>query len=153
ERRAAGADRAEPRLRLRPRRGRAADDRRGVRETAEAGRGGGAAADEAGAGGGVEAPFAPERRLRRTMSPGGGGCAPRRGGGRARGDTGSVVMQVACPHCHSAIERAESHAADEITCPSCGSSFRLEREATTDYKPPGPQRLGKFELLDSLGQG
>ena len=41
---------------------------------------------------------------------------------------------------------------DEVVCPACGSSFRLERwepATTADYRRP----LGEFELLDNLGRG
>src|SRR5262249_47212643 len=63
------------------------------------------------------------------------------------------TMQIFCPHCENSIELAESDSAAEINCPSCGSSFRLDRHSTTDYKPFANRRLGKFELLETLGQG
>src|SRR5262249_46302711 len=44
-------------------------------------------------------------------------------------------------------------ARDEIVCPSCGSSFRLETDSTTSDQPRPGQKLGKFELLDTVGQG
>jgi WD40 repeat protein len=62
-------------------------------------------------------------------------------------------MQVLCPHCLGTIEMAVADPTQEINCPSCGSSFRLERETTTDYRPLKGQKLGKFELLETLGQG
>jgi WD40 repeat protein/tRNA A-37 threonylcarbamoyl transferase component Bud32 len=60
-------------------------------------------------------------------------------------------MHVICPHCHGPIELVEV-ARNEIVCPSCGSSFRLEREAST-VDLPGGGRLGRFELLGTLGRG
>src|SRR5579871_6780237 len=61
-------------------------------------------------------------------------------------------MHILCPHCHNAIELVKLPAHAEIACPSCGSSFHLETEATTDWKP-GSSKLGKFELLQIVGQG
>jgi WD40 repeat protein/tRNA A-37 threonylcarbamoyl transferase component Bud32 len=60
-------------------------------------------------------------------------------------------MHLLCPHCHGPIELVEV-ARNEIVCPSCGSSFRLEREASM-VDLPGRGRLGRFELLGMLGRG
>src|SRR5439155_9635288 len=39
----------------------------------------------------------------------------------------------------------------ELVCPSCGSSFQLERgSTTTDWRP---RKLGKFDLLEEVGIG
>jgi WD40 repeat protein/tRNA A-37 threonylcarbamoyl transferase component Bud32/tetratricopeptide (TPR) repeat protein len=62
-------------------------------------------------------------------------------------------MHILCPHCGNPIEVVKLTSREEIACPSCGSSFRLESETTTDWKRGDDQRLGKFELLDMLGQG
>jgi WD40 repeat protein/tRNA A-37 threonylcarbamoyl transferase component Bud32 len=62
-------------------------------------------------------------------------------------------MHILCPHCHNPIEVVNLSTREEITCPSCGSSFRLETEATTDSQSSLPQKLGRFELLGVLGQG
>src|SRR5215471_15055734 len=62
-------------------------------------------------------------------------------------------MHILCPHCHNPIEVVKLTPREEIACPSCGSSFRLETDSTTsDQLRPG-QKLGKFELLDTVGQG
>src|SRR5262249_33598493 len=62
-------------------------------------------------------------------------------------------MPVACPHCQSPVETAERDA-QEILCPACGSSFRLERDSTVDWASSrGPRTLGKFELIEAIGSG
>jgi uncharacterized protein YbaR (Trm112 family) len=35
-------------------------------------------------------------------------------------------MHILCPHCHNPIEVVRGALREEIACPSCGSSFRLE---------------------------
>jgi serine/threonine protein kinase/WD40 repeat protein len=60
-------------------------------------------------------------------------------------------MQLFCPHCRTTIEIAQA-SQEEIVCPACGSSFRLERGSTTNYLPRH-DRIGKFELLERIGQG
>ena len=62
-------------------------------------------------------------------------------------------MPVACPHCQSSVEQADLDA-QEILCPACGSSFRLERGSTVDWaRSRGPRTLGKFELIEAIGSG
>src|SRR5262249_54552838 len=62
-------------------------------------------------------------------------------------------MPVACPHCQSSVEQADLNA-QEILCPACGSSFRLERDTTVDWASSrGPRTLGKFELIEAVGSG
>src|SRR5438132_10430301 len=63
-------------------------------------------------------------------------------------------MHLLCPHCHNAIELIELASKDEISCPSCGSSFRLEQGGTTLASPREELRtLGKFELREKIGIG
>jgi WD40 repeat protein/tRNA A-37 threonylcarbamoyl transferase component Bud32 len=62
-------------------------------------------------------------------------------------------MQIHCPHCRIPLEVAEAATREEVCCTSCGSHFQLDREETRDWKPAEQQRLGKFELLEMLGQG
>jgi serine/threonine protein kinase len=62
-------------------------------------------------------------------------------------------MHIICPHCHSPIELVAPPAPDEVLCPSCGSSFRLERGTTTSGGAGPPRRLGRFELLTVVGSG
>src|SRR5215468_5912961 len=62
-------------------------------------------------------------------------------------------MPLTCPHCQSPVEPATPDA-QEILCPVCGSSFRLEAEATITWTPlGGRQTLGKFELIEAVGSG
>jgi WD40 repeat protein/tetratricopeptide (TPR) repeat protein/tRNA A-37 threonylcarbamoyl transferase component Bud32 len=62
-------------------------------------------------------------------------------------------MHIICPHCQNPIELVDIVPRQEIACPSCGSSFRLESESTTDWKPGGGRKLGRFELLEAVGHG
>ncbi len=38
------------------------------------------------------------------------------------------VLHVRCPHCHHPIELLEDARLDQVSCPSCGSSFSLVAE-------------------------
>jgi tRNA A-37 threonylcarbamoyl transferase component Bud32/tetratricopeptide (TPR) repeat protein len=63
-------------------------------------------------------------------------------------------MQVHCPHCQGSIETADGAQHESVVCPSCGSSFHLESDRTTDYKASvAGKRLGKFVLQDTVGVG
>ncbi|MBI1914702.1 MAG: protein kinase [Planctomycetes bacterium] len=62
-------------------------------------------------------------------------------------------MHILCPHCHNPIEVVKLSPREEIACPSCGSSFRLETEATTGWERGPGQKFGKFELMDTVGHG
>jgi eukaryotic-like serine/threonine-protein kinase len=62
-------------------------------------------------------------------------------------------MHILCPHGHNPIEVVNLSARDEIACPSCGSSFHLETDATTDPESGSGQKLGRFELTGVLGHG
>jgi WD40 repeat protein len=62
-------------------------------------------------------------------------------------------MHVLCPHCHNPIETARVTPREEITCPACGSTFRLEGGAATTPCQRAAQKLGRFEVLDRLGSG
>jgi serine/threonine protein kinase len=62
-------------------------------------------------------------------------------------------MQILCPHCESRIELARLTPRLQIICPACGSSFRLEGESTADWNSCDGQKLGKFELIQTVGQG
>jgi tRNA A-37 threonylcarbamoyl transferase component Bud32 len=62
-------------------------------------------------------------------------------------------MHILCPHCHSPIEVVQITPREEIACPSCGSSFRLETGATVASESNGARNFGKFHLLQTLGQG
>src|SRR5262245_24536557 len=65
----------------------------------------------------------------------------------------SVAMHILCPHCQNPIELITIRPYEEIACPSCGSSFRLVTQSTTGHEQRTGQRLGKFELIDTVGSG
>jgi tetratricopeptide (TPR) repeat protein/tRNA A-37 threonylcarbamoyl transferase component Bud32 len=61
-------------------------------------------------------------------------------------------LHLLCPHCRSPIELLD--AGDEVLCPSCGSSFQLDRESTREWDPKlGRGRLGRFDLMEVVGTG
>jgi len=63
------------------------------------------------------------------------------------------MMHVLCPHCRSPIELVRL-TSEEIVCPSCGSTFKLEHDETITWKPgDSRRRLGKFELIEAVGSG
>jgi hypothetical protein len=63
-------------------------------------------------------------------------------------------MHILCPHCHSPIELVKLSPAEEIACPACGSTFRIEQESTADWTPSqGRRSLGRFELIEGVGVG
>src|SRR6516164_7164592 len=61
-------------------------------------------------------------------------------------------MHLICPHCRNPIERKDLPT-EEIVCPACGSSFRLERGTTILQVETETRRLGRFELLAPVGIG
>src|SRR5262245_49859649 len=61
-------------------------------------------------------------------------------------------MHILCPHCHNPIELVKL-TPEEINCPSCGSSFRLESSPSTTRLDSQVQKLGKYEIVDAVGQG
>jgi WD40 repeat protein/Flp pilus assembly protein TadD len=72
-------------------------------------------------------------------------------------------MHILCPHCSNPIEFVKLTQSQEITCPRCGSTFHLETgestagERSADESTGGGrsagQKLGKFELLNTVGHG
>ena len=69
---------------------------------------------------------------------------------RAVDDDARTQALPRCPHCHQTLPLPAS-GMDEIICPECGSSFRLERgdsASTVDYR----RSFGGFELLEKMGQ-
>jgi WD40 repeat protein/Flp pilus assembly protein TadD len=62
-------------------------------------------------------------------------------------------MHILCPHCLNPIEIVKLSAHEEIACPSCGSSFRLETTSTTGWEGLSGQKLGRFELMETVGHG
>src|SRR2546421_3295130 len=62
-------------------------------------------------------------------------------------------MHILCPHCHNPIELVRLTPREEIACPSCGSSFCLDTGSTSAGTLNAGQSLGRFTLLDTIGQG
>ena len=62
-------------------------------------------------------------------------------------------IRLNCPHCQNPIQIVDDGAIDEVTCPSCGSTFRLDPDRTTSWLPEKLPQLGKFQLLESVGRG
>jgi serine/threonine protein kinase len=62
-------------------------------------------------------------------------------------------MHIVCPHCHNPIEVVKVAPRAEVACPACGSTFRLETGETTGWERAAGRKLGRFELLDTVGQG
>jgi len=62
-------------------------------------------------------------------------------------------MHLACPHCHGPIEILTATGGEEILCPSCGSTFRLDTGSTTSWQSLRGRQLGRFELIESVGVG
>ncbi len=62
-------------------------------------------------------------------------------------------MHLACPHCKNPIELADIPSGGEITCAGCGSSFHLDTLATGTWDGAASKRIGKFELLGTVGHG
>jgi tRNA A-37 threonylcarbamoyl transferase component Bud32 len=61
--------------------------------------------------------------------------------------------RVRCPHCGNRIQLVEPEPR-EVVCDSCGSSFKLDPNATTSHRPDKlPERVGRFAVLDRLGRG
>src|SRR5262245_18260914 len=62
-------------------------------------------------------------------------------------------MHIFCPHCRNPIEVVQPAPREEIACPSCGSSFCLDTGATAADTLSAGRLLGRFTLLDTVGQG
>ena len=59
-------------------------------------------------------------------------------------------MHILCPHCRNPIEVVKLTPREEVSCPSCGSSFCLETDSTTGWQRAG-EKLGKFEVIETVG--
>ncbi len=62
-------------------------------------------------------------------------------------------IRLNCPHCQNPIAVVDDSGEEEVLCPSCGSSFRLDQDRTVSWRPEKLPRLGKFELLEAVGRG
>src|SRR5262245_59258874 len=88
-----------------------------------------------------------------SRGPSDPGCPVRENGDTSRRPPRRSAMQVPCPTCKESIVVEPGQDRQEIVCPSCGSTFRLENLTTLDWKMVAGQRVGRFELLDTVGQG
>ena len=68
-------------------------------------------------------------------------------------------MQTRCPYCQNAIEVLDPDPQAPIDCPSCGRTFSLIHDATTEaadpatYPPLQPKRIAHFDLIEQVGAG
>jgi WD40 repeat protein/tRNA A-37 threonylcarbamoyl transferase component Bud32 len=63
---------------------------------------------------------------------------------------GSTPVRIRCPHCQNLMELSSGHP-DEVSCPSCGSAFRVRD--TRPAPAERPRQLGRFLLLERVGLG
>jgi hypothetical protein len=62
-------------------------------------------------------------------------------------------LHIRCPHCYSPLE-LDRLPRGEVICPACGSAFQLEVESTATWSSrSGVQRVGRFELIETVGLG
>ena len=62
-------------------------------------------------------------------------------------------MGLVCPHCQNSIELGEWAPTQEVLCPVCGSSFRLEPAPTTDWSGQDDRRtLGTSMAKAAVGE-
>ena len=62
-------------------------------------------------------------------------------------------VHLNCPHCRNPIELVADGPTEEVICPSCGSSFRLDPDRTQSWNKDKLPTLGKFELIEAVGRG
>ncbi len=64
------------------------------------------------------------------------------------------MMHLNCPHCHQFIEVVNDHELETpVTCPSCGSEWKTWDTETATFRTASSVTVGRFELLNRLGQG
>src|SRR5262249_26320131 len=66
---------------------------------------------------------------------------------------GPATSRLSCPQCRHPIAVEAKGGETAVTCPSCGSSFRLEPERPPAGSLKDLTRLDQFELLEVIGQG
>jgi len=65
----------------------------------------------------------------------------------------NFALHLNCPHCRNPIEIVAEESSEELVCPSCGSTFRLNAQKTLSRVPGKLPKLGQFELFESVGNG
>jgi tetratricopeptide (TPR) repeat protein/tRNA A-37 threonylcarbamoyl transferase component Bud32 len=64
-----------------------------------------------------------------------------------------MSLHLHCPHCQNPIELVDVPA-NAVLCPSCGSSFSPQPGSTMPHtRDEGPDTVGRFTLLATLGTG
>ncbi len=58
-----------------------------------------------------------------------------------------------CPHCQSPIEIVADSQDDEVVCPSCGSTLRLDSGRSLTWNKQRLPQIAQFELLEAVGRG
>jgi WD40 repeat protein/tRNA A-37 threonylcarbamoyl transferase component Bud32 len=100
--------------------------------------------------------IATEYELRRRQSP----PAPAEYGARFPQYAGELAARLPppaaprplCPQCRQPVE-LPAGGGTTVTCPACGSTFRLGHEEFAAPPAAAPARLGRFELLEVVGRG
>ena len=68
--------------------------------------------------------------------------------------SGGPTVHCRCPHCHNPIELVGVETLCDMECPTCGSSFQLlSDESTNATLPQHIRTLGRFQLLSEVGVG
>jgi tRNA A-37 threonylcarbamoyl transferase component Bud32 len=65
--------------------------------------------------------------------------------------TATAGTRIRCPSCNNPIQLADNRS-DEVLCPVCGSTFRVQDTHLTSTAS-GMRQLGKFQLLERVGVG
>jgi hypothetical protein len=60
---------------------------------------------------------------------------------------------IKCPNCQNPIELTEHPGLEDVRCPGCGSTFKIDPDRTVSWSPEKLPRIGKFELLELVGRG
>src|SRR5262245_22341980 len=63
------------------------------------------------------------------------------------------AKRLNCPDCRQPIETIDDGTGSSVTCPSCGSTFTLDRVLETSWQTARLPQIGKFQLLDAAGRG
>src|SRR5207248_10430323 len=62
-------------------------------------------------------------------------------------------MSLLCPKCHDSVDSPDLASKNHVVCANCGTDLRLHRPAITQAPAGDKQRLGRFELHDTIGIG
>lgn len=62
-------------------------------------------------------------------------------------------MRIRCPHCHLPVDVVNFETDVALQCPSCGSRWKPTDEGTETTGYSKSRTVGRFELLEMIGQG